>query len=424
MKILIIGSGGREHAIAWKLSQSKRVKKLFIAPGNPGTASLGENCAIPAEDVEGLKAFALKEKIDLTVVGPEFPLTLGITDAFTGAGLPVFGPAKAASEIESSKVFAKVLMKRYKIPTGFHKTFEDAADAIDYVDTHKPPYVIKADGLAAGKGVYVCPAPDEARSAVNLIMRKKAFGMAGRRIIIEEFLSGEEASFLALTDGKAVVPLAPAQDHKTVFDGDKGPNTGGMGAYSPAPVITPSLEAEIMETIMRPTVAAMEQEGRPYKGVLYAGIMVSGGRPKVLEFNARFGDPETQPLMMRLEDDLAELLLATVEGRLADVKPRWSPKASVCVVMASEGYPGTYPIGNPIRGLGEAAKLKDVAVFHAGTSMRGGRVVTSGGRVLGVTALGGDIKDAIAKAYSAVEQISFDGAHYRRDIGKKAVKAG
>lgn len=423
MKILLIGSGGREHALAWKLAASPAVKKLYIAPGNPGTASIGENCIIPAEDVEGLKAFAIANAVDLTVVGPELPLTLGIVDAFEEAGLKIFGPSKSAAEIESSKVFAKAIMKRHKIPTGYSKTFDDIAEAVDYADTHTPPYVIKADGLAAGKGVIICHTVEEAKTAINLIMKKKAFGSAGRRIIIEEFLTGEEASFLALTDGKTVLPLAPAQDHKAVFDNDAGPNTGGMGAYSPAPVITPALEAEIMDTIMKPVVAAMESEGRPYKGVLYAGIMVSGGRPKVLEFNARFGDPETQPMMMRLESDLAELLLATVEGRLSQVDIKWSPRSAVCVVMTSEGYPGEYPISREIRGLDKAAGLKDTVVFHAGTSSREGRILTSGGRVLGVTALGTDIKDAINKAYAVVKLISFDGAHYRKDIGAKAIKA-
>lgn len=420
MKILLIGSGGREHALAWKLSQSPLVEKLYIAPGNPGTSSVGENCVIPAEDIEGLKAFAIDKRIDLTVVGPELPLTLGIVDLFQEAGLKIFGPTKIAAEIESSKVFAKAIMKRHKIPTAFSKTFDNMAAAVDYAETHAPPYVVKADGLAAGKGVIICRSVDEAREAINLIMKKKAFGSAGKSIIIEEFLLGEEASFLALSDGKTVVPLAPAQDHKTVFDNDKGPNTGGMGAYSPAPVITPALEKEIMETVMKPVVAAMEKEGRPYKGVLYAGIMITDGKPSVLEFNARFGDPETQPTMMRLETDLAQLLLATVEGRLADVEIKWSAKSSVCVVMTSEGYPGTYPISREIRGLDKAADVKDTVVFHAGTTLKDGRVVTSGGRVLGVTSLGSDLKDAITNAYSAVELISFNGSHYRKDIGKKA----
>jgi len=423
MKVLLVGSGGREHALAWKLAASPSVTKLYIAPGNPGTAALGENCIIPAEDIAGLKAFALENAIDLTVVGPEVPLTLGIVDAFEAEGLKIFGPSKLASEIESSKVFAKSIMKRNKIPTGYSKTFDDITEAVDYVDTHSPPYVIKADGLAAGKGVIICHTIEDALNAVNLIMRKKAFGVAGKRIIIEEFLIGEEASFLALTDGVTVLPLAPAQDHKAVFDNDTGPNTGGMGAYSPAPVITPELETEIMETVMKPAVAAMTGEGRPYKGVLYAGIMICGGRPKVLEFNARFGDPETQPMMMRLESDLAELLLATVEGRLDKVNIKWSPKAAVCVVMTSKGYPGEYPISKEISGLDRAAALKDTVVFHAGTSLRDGRILTSGGRVLGVTALGSDIKNAIANAYEAVGVISFEGAHYRKDIGAKAVKA-
>lgn len=420
MKTLLIGSGGREHALAWKLCQSPLVEKLYIAPGNPGTASVGENCLIPAEDIEGLKAFAIDMQIDLTVVGPELPLTLGIVDLFQGAGLKIFGPTKNAAEIESSKVFAKALMKRHKIPTAFSKTFNNMTEAIDYAETHTPPYVVKADGLAAGKGVIICRSVEEARDAILFIMKNKAFGSAGKQIIIEEFLVGDEASFLALSDGKTVVPLAPAQDYKTVFDNDTGPNTGGMGACSPAPVITPALETEIMETIMKPAVAAMEKEGRPYKGVLYAGIMVTNGKPSVLEFNARFGDPETQPTMMRLESDLAQLLLATVEGRLAEVELKWSAKSSVCVVMTSEGYPGTYPISREIRGLDKAAGLKDTTVFQSGTSLKDGHIVTSGGRVLGVTALGNDLKDACAKAYSAVELISFNGSHYRKDIGKKA----
>jgi len=422
MKVLIVGSGGREHALAWKLSQSKKVTRIFTAPGNPGTALHGENIIIPAEDIAGLKAFALKEQIDLTVVGPELPLTLGIVDVFIDAGLTIFGPSRAAAELEGSKVFCKELMVKYKIPTAWHKKFEDYDKAVSYIKTHDGPYVVKADGLAAGKGVIICRTKDEAVDAVDLIIRKKAFGVAGKRIIIEEFLEGEEASYLAITDGAAVVPLAPAQDHKAVFDGDTGPNTGGMGAYSPAPLITPALEAEIMDTVMVPTVKAMEAEGRPYKGVLYAGLMISSdGRPKVLEFNCRFGDPETQPILMRLEDDLFDILMAAAEKRLEGVTLSWG-RPCVCVVMSAEGYPGVYRKGDAISGLDEAATLRDVMVFHAGTGIKEGSIVTSGGRVLGVTALGDDIKSAIDNAYRAVSLISWTGAYYRKDIGKKALK--
>lgn len=422
MKVLVIGSGGREHAIAWKLSQSKNVTKLFIAPGNPGTAQVGENVLIPAEDIAALKSFALREKIDLTVVGPEVPLTLGIVDIFTEAGLKAFGPSKKAAEIEGSKAFCKDLMQRHKIPTAFYKKFDSAEHARTYIETHNPPFVVKADGLAAGKGVIICQTNDEAYGAVDLMMKEKAFGSAGSKIVIEEFLKGEEASFLAITDGKTVLPLAPAQDHKAIFDGDKGPNTGGMGTYSPAPIVTPELTEEVMAKVMIPTVKAMEAEGRPYKGVLYAGLMIDKGIPKVLEFNCRFGDPETQPILMRLESDLFEALMASVDGTLDKIKLSWTEKAAVCVVMASAGYPGDYVKGDSIVGLEEAAKLKDVVVFHAGTALKEGRVVTSGGRVLGVTALGSGIKDAIDNAYNAVSKISWKGAYFRKDIGQKALK--
>ncbi|HBG45858.1 MAG TPA: phosphoribosylamine--glycine ligase [Deltaproteobacteria bacterium] len=422
MKVLIIGSGGREHALAWKLSQSKKVSRLFIAPGNPGTARHGENVAISAEDIEGLKAFALKEQINLTVVGPELPLTLGITDSFTMAGLKVFGPSRAAAEIEGSKAFSKELMFRHNIPTAFYKRFDEPGPARSYIETHDAPFVVKADGLAAGKGVIICQRREEALHAVDLIMAKKAFGAAGKTIIIEEFLTGEEASFLAITDGRTVLPLAPAQDHKAVFDDDKGPNTGGMGAYSPAPIVTPALEQQIMETVMLPTVKAMEAEGRPYKGILYAGLMMTSKGPRVLEFNCRFGDPETQPILMRMETDLLDLLAAAVDGKLHELEIEWKKKAAVCVVMAAQGYPGDYLKGSEIKGLADAATLKETMVFHAGTAMKDGKVVTSGGRVLGVTALGDTIKDAIDNAYLAVGKISWEGAHYRNDIGKKALR--
>lgn len=422
MKVLLVGGGGREHALAWKLSQSKKVTKLFIAPGNPGTAMHGENVAIAAEEIEELKAFALREKIDFTVVGPELPLTLGITDAFSDAGLLVFGPSKAAAELEGSKAFSKELMLRHSIPTAFYKKFEDAAEAKAYIETHKPPMVVKADGLAAGKGVVICQTRQEALEAVDLIMTEKAFGSAGKKIIIEEFLVGEEASFLAITDGRTVLPLAPAQDHKAIFDGDRGPNTGGMGAYSPAPVLTPELQKEVMEKVMFPAVRGMEAEGRPYKGILYAGLMLTKTGPKVLEFNCRFGDPETQPILVRLGSDLMEALLASAKGNLDEVSLEWKKEAAVCVVMAAKGYPGDYLKGSEIKGLDKAALLPDTVVFHAGTTRRDGKVVTSGGRVLGVTALGADIKTAIENAYKAAALIDWEGAQYRTDIGKKALR--
>ncbi len=421
MRILVVGSGAREHALAWRLSGSADVEKVYIAPGNAGTRLVGENIAIPSGDVAGLKGFALKERIDLTVAGPELPLTLGIADEFEKAGLKLFGPSKKAAQIEGSKSFSKDLMARYGIPTAGHRAFSGYAEAIKHIKACAPPYVVKADGLAAGKGVIICGTRDEATDAVGLIMEKKAFGSAGDTVVIEEFLEGEEASFLAVTDGSSVVPLAPAQDHKAIGDGDTGPNTGGMGAYSPAPVVTPALEKEIMDTVMVPAVKAMEAEGMPYKGALYAGLMIKDGRAKVLEFNCRLGDPETEPMLMRLGGDLAGLLLSAVEGRLAGVRLEWSRKASVCVVMASKGYPGDYEKGKVIRGLDEAAGMDDVMVFHAGTALRDNETITCGGRVLGVTALGDTVKDAIERAYGAVGRISFDGAYYRKDIGTKAL---
>lgn len=421
MKALVVGSGGREHAIAWRLSTGGLVKKVYIAPGNAGTGASGTNVPIKAEDIAGLAEFALKEKIDLTVVGPEVPLTLGITDEFERAGLRIFGPSKAASEIEGSKAFAKDFMSRHGIPTAGYGRFTDPVEAREYIHSEGVPCVVKADGLAAGKGVIVCRTIKEAEEAVDLIMRKKAFGPAGERVIVEEFLEGEEASFLAVTDGEAAVALPGAQDHKTVYDGDRGPNTGGMGAYSPAPVLTPEIEKEVMETVIMRTVKGMEKEGRPYKGVLYAGLMITKDGPRVLEFNCRFGDPETQPILMRLGSDLAELLLASVEGGIGRARPRWRKEASVCVVMASGGYPGEYERGKEIRGLKEAASIKDVMVFHAGTAVKNDSVVTNGGRVLGVTSLGAGLKEAIERAYTAVEKISWDGVHYRRDIGRKAL---
>lgn len=422
MKVLVIGNGGREHALCWKLAQSPRVTKLLAAPGNPGTALCAENVSIAPDDIAGLRAFALAQRIDLTIVGPEVPLTLGIVDEFEKAGLKIFGPSKRAAELEGSKIFCKGLLMRNDIPTARYKRFDDAGLAAFYLAEASPPFVIKADGLAAGKGVFICTTDDEAHEAIDAIMNKMVFGDAGRRIIIEELLEGREASFLAITDGKSVIPLAPAEDHKRIYDNDTGPNTGGMGAYSPTPVVTPELEREIMQTIMIPAVKAMAAEGRPYKGVLYAGLMITpDGKPKVLEFNCRFGDPETQPILTRLDSDLFELLMAAVEGRLEDIHLNWNAKSSVCVVMASGGYPDNYEKGKAISGLDEAAGLQDVVVFHAGTAMENSLVVTSGGRVLGVTALGDGIQDAINRAYEAVEKIYWDGVHYRTDIGRKAL---
>lgn len=422
MNIFVIGSGGREHALVWKIAKSRKIKKIFCAPGNPGIAQLAECVNIKADDIKGLREFAIKEKIDLMVVGPELPLTLGIIDFFEEKGLKVFGPSKKAAEIEGSKVFAKNLMQKYSIPTAAYKVFKDSRDAKDYIKEHSFPLVVKADGLAAGKGVIICKTREDAIDAIKLIMEKKAFGKAGDRVIIEEFLKGEEASFLAITDGKTVLPLPPCQDHKAIFDGDKGPNTGGMGAYSPTPIITPKLKEEIIDSIMIPTVKAMEKEGRPYKGVLYAGLMITENGPKVLEYNCRFGDPETQPIMMRLRNDLVDVLSAAVEGKLNKVKLNCDNKLALCVVMTSKGYPGDYEKGKEIKGIEDATKLKDVVIFHAGTALNDTKLVTAGGRVLGVTAMGVGVKRAINKVYEAVSRIKWEGAHYRKDIGKKAIK--
>jgi phosphoribosylamine--glycine ligase len=421
MRVLVIGSGGREHALIWKLKQSPQVKQLFAAPGNAGIAELAECTDVSASEVRRLADFAAKKEVDLTVVGPELPLTLGIVDEFESRGLRIFGANQQAAILEGSKVFAKRLMKKYKIPTGFFQTFYRADDARRYIQDVGAPIVVKADGLASGKGALVCQTVKEALDAVKIIMEDRIFGDAGEKVVVEEFLSGEEASFLAFTDGETVLSMASSQDHKPVFDDDKGPNTGGMGAYSPAPLITDEVHRKIMEQIMIPTVTAMAAEGRPYRGVLYAGLMIKNGEPRTLEFNARFGDPEAQPLLMRMESDLFPILEAVVDRRLHEVEIRWRPEPAVCVVMASGGYPGAHEKGKVISGLRAAARLKDVVVFHAGTALAGEKVVTNGGRVLGVTALGKDIPDAIARAYRAVEKIRWEGVHYRTDIGRKAL---
>jgi phosphoribosylamine--glycine ligase len=421
MRVLVIGSGGREHSLVWKLKQSPRVKQVFAAPGNAGIAELAECADISASDVRLLADFAARKAVNLTVVGPEVPLTLGVVDEFESRGLRIFGASQQAAILEGSKVFTKKLMKKYKIPSGFFQTFERADDARRYIQDVGAPIVVKADGLAAGKGAIVCQTVKDALDSVKMIMEDRVFGDAGEQVVVEEFLSGEEASFLAFTDGETVVPMASSQDHKAVFDDDKGPNTGGMGAYSPAPVVTDEVHRKIMDQIMIPVVKAMAAEGRPYRGVLYAGVMIKDGDPKVLEFNARFGDPEAQPLLMRMESDLLPILEAVIDKRLHEVDIRWRPEPAVCVVMASGGYPGPYDKGKVISGLRAASRFKDVVVFHAGTALVEGKVVTSGGRVLGVTSLGKDIPDAIARAYLAVEKIRWDGMHYRTDIGRKAI---
>ncbi len=421
--ILVVGSGGREHALCWKFSQSPRAGKIYCAPGNAGISQHAECISIKASDIDGLAEFARKNQVDITVVGPEAPLADGIVDYFQREGLKVFGPDKKAAEIEASKVFTKDLLTKYKISTGQYKVFDDADKALSYVKNETGvPVVIKADGLAAGKGVLLCFTLKEAEEAIDLVFRKRAFGEAGDRLIVEEFLDGEEASFMAITDGNTVLPLATSQDHKAVFDGDKGPNTGGMGAYSPAPVVTPELFNRVMDEIMKPTVRAMAEEGRPYKGVLYAGLIIKDGEPKVLEFNCRFGDPEAQPILMRMETDLLDMVEAAIDGSLGQQDIDWDSRASVCVVLASDGYPGKYETGKKIEGLDKVSEMKDVMVFHAGTKLENGHYVTAGGRVLGVTALGETIEDAIKRAYKAVSKIKWDGMHYRRDIGQKALR--
>ncbi len=420
MQVLIVGGGGREHALAWKIAQSPKVKKIFCAPGNPGTAEIAENVDIPADQVDRLLEFALENKIGLTVVGPEQPLVLGIVDKFKAKNLRVFGPSAQAAQLEGSKVFCKDLMKKYGIPTGDYRVFESPESAKDYVTGRQEKLVVKADGLAAGKGVLICDNGQEAAQGIQTIMQDKAFGEAGDRIVVEEFLEGQEVSLLAFTDGKTVLPLDSAQDHKAALDGDLGPNTGGMGAYSPAPIFTEGLKQEVMATIMQPTVEAMRMEGRLFQGILYAGLMLTAGGPRVLEFNARFGDPETQPLLMRLQSDIVPLFEACIDGTLNQCQVDWKPQSAVCVVMAAKGYPGAYEKGKAIHGLQEAGQLSDVEVFHAGTKISDGEVVTNGGRVLGVTALGNDTAMAIAKSYEAVNQISWDGVHFRKDIGRKA----
>jgi phosphoribosylamine--glycine ligase len=421
MKVLVIGGGGREHALVWKIAQSPKVKKIFCAPGNAGMIELATCVSINAEDINGLVEFANEKKIDLTIVGPEAPLSEGIVDVFEKKGLRIFGASKKAARIESSKSFAKWLMEKYGIPTAQGKTFTSYKQAESYIRKIGVPIVVKADGLAAGKGVIVCSSENQAISALKQVLIKKDFGDAGNKVVIEECLVGEEASFLAFTDGKTLIPLPSSQDHKPIFDDDKGPNTGGMGAYSPAPIVDRHIHRKIMEEVMEPTVRAMAAEGCPYKGVLYAGLMINNDQIKVLEFNGRFGDPEAQPLLIRMKNDIVPVMEAIIDERLHEVTLEIDSRASVCVVMASGGYPGSYKKGTPITGLDTAGKIRDVVVFHAGTALKGNDIVTNGGRVLGVTALGDSIEKAISKAYQAVSKIKWYDAFYRKDIGKKAI---
>jgi phosphoribosylamine--glycine ligase len=419
MRVLVIGSGGREHALAWKISQSPLVNKLYCAPGNPGTMSLAENVPIPDTDIQGLAKFSADKKIDLTVVGPEVPLTLGIVDEFEGRGLRIFGPSRKAAEIEGSKVFAKQFMDRHRLPTARFKVAETPTQALRILRSGEFffPLVIKADGLAAGKGAIVCPSPRKAEEAVDMIMVERQFGDAGKRILVEEFLKGKEVSFIVISDGSKLQPLVTTMDHKAAYDGDRGPNTGGMGAISPSPFITPDLFSGIINTIVFPTINRLREEGRTFKGVLYVGLMLTEEGPKVLEYNCRFGDPETQVQMVRMESDLVEVLLNVVSGNVLKSEIQWNSKASGCVVLASGGYPLSYEKGKPIGGLREASDLAGITVFHAGTRYENEQYLTNGGRVLNVCASEDNLTMTMDKIYGAISRISFEGMQYRRDIG-------
>ncbi len=424
MKVLIIGSGGREHALAWRVAQSARVETVYVAPGNAGTLLEDnvENVSLAADDIEGLLDFADQQRIGLTIVGPEAPLVAGIVDRFTAAGLPCFGPTAVAAQLEGSKAFAKDFMARHNIPTAAYGNFTDIDEAVAFIREQGAPIVVKADGLAAGKGVIIAQTIKEAEAAVKDMLAGNAFGEAGHRVVVEEFLTGEEASFIVMADGEHILPLATSQDHKARDEGDLGPNTGGMGAYSPAPVIDAALHERAMETVIRPTIRGMAEQGMPFTGFLYAGLMVSAdGETKVLEFNVRFGDPETQPIMMRLRSDLAELCLAAVNGRLDKVDALWDPRPALGVVMAAGGYPGSYPKGQVISGL-DAANRGGTRVFHAGTELLDGDVVASGGRVLCVCAMADSVSEAANAAYAGCDKIHWDGAFIRRDIGYRAIR--
>jgi len=420
MKILVVGQGGREHALLWKISQSKKVKKLYCAPGNGGTSEIAENIPVKADDLKGLVDFCKKKKIDLTIVGPEVPLAIGIVDLFEKENLKIFGSSKLASQLEASKIFMKELCDSCNIPTAWFGAFTDAKEAKEFVNKKGAPIVVKADGLAAGKGVIVAKTKEEAFIAIDKILKDKAFGSSGDKITVEECLVGEEASIIVISDGENIVPLASSQDHKRIFDGDKGDNTGGMGAYSPAPVVTKEVFDTTISKIVRPAIEGMKKKGIPFKGVLYAGIMVTENGPKLLEFNVRFGDPETQAILPRLKSDFLDLIEKTIEGSLKDYKLDWDEKSCVCVVLASGGYPGKYEKEKEISGINSASKLEDTFIFHAGTKMNN-KLVTSGGRVLNVVSLGDNIKNAIDKVYKACKEINFKNIQYRKDIGYKAI---
>ncbi len=419
MKVLVVGGGGREHALAWKIARSSRVDRVYCAPGNPGIAQVAECVDIAATDIDALGRFAVENRIDLTVVGPEDPLCQGIVDHFEGLGLRCFGPSARGAELEGSKAWCKAILRKYKIPTASSRTFDLYRDARRYIDSLEIfPVVLKASGLAAGKGVSICENREDALAELKVMMEDKKFGTAGRTVLVEEMLKGREASLLAFTDGQTIVPLESAQDHKAAFDGDRGPNTGGMGAFSPSDAISSKVMYQVESQILVPIVHALNREERPYRGLLYAGLMITGNGPKVLEFNVRFGDPETQPLLMRLKSDIVPLFESVIDGRLEDQEIEWDPRPAVCVVLASRGYPGEYVKHLGIHGLGDIQVGDDLQVFHAGTELRNKRVVTAGGRVLGVTALGQDLADASRRAYQAVEQIGFEGSFYRHDIAR------
>ncbi len=424
MNVLIIGAGGREHALGWKVAQNPNVETVYVAPGNAGTALEPklENVAIGVEDIDALVAFAKEKQIELTIVGPEAPLVIGVVDAFREAGLPIFGPSKAAAQLEGSKAFTKDFLARHNIPTGAYANFTEIEPALAYVRQQGAPIVVKADGLAAGKGVIVAMTLEEAEAAIKDMLAGNAFGEAGSRVVIEEFLQGEEASFIVMVDGQNVLPMATSQDHKRVGDKDTGPNTGGMGAYSPAPVVTADIHKRIMDEVIYPTVRGMEAEGHPYTGFLYAGLMIDAdGTPKVIEYNCRFGDPETQPIMMRMESDMVELCLAAIDEKLDQCESKWDPRASIGIVLAAGGYPADYAKGDIISGL-PTAETEGEKVFHAGTAEKDGNVVTNGGRVLCATALGNTVSEAQERAYKLAKQISWNGMFYRNDIGYRAIE--
>lgn len=421
MKVMVVGGGGREHALVWKLSLSTKVSEIICVPGNGGIAEIARCIPFDVSDIEGLSELAVNESVDITVVGPELPLTLGIVNVFEKKGLRIFGPSKEAAVIEGSKVFMKDFLAEKAILTPAYANFTNPAKAKKYIEEMNKPLVVKADGLAAGKGVLICPDKESALLAVETVMEKQTFGKAGSKVVIEEFLEGEEASFMVFSDGETVVPMVSSQDHKRAFDGDKGPNTGGMGAYSPAPVITPKMHEKIMNEIMIPAVKGMKEDGRTYKGVLYGGVMICGEDIYVLEFNCRFGDPETQPVLMRLETDILTVFEAVIDGRLSEINLEWKEGSSVCVVMASKGYPGSYEKGESINIPQSLKNSEDVFVFHAGTSVKDEKFVNSGGRVLSVTVLGNTLNEAVREVYLVVEQIDFD-SHYRRDIAKRNLK--